>query len=257
MQPIIRLLDTTTTTLGPNRVEAIAGTSNRARDGHVVDMRGMDTSAFMRSGTILWAHDTKEPVGTPVSCRVDSAGNLRLVLDFAPAGVSETADEIRRLVKAGVIRNMSIGFDPIEAEPLDPRHPRGGLHITRSELLEVSFCSIPIDPGAIVTARAKRAGKMLSDTNATALRQAHQLADQCRATLAGVLGGAGVDLEPDADDFERRQRQLTALALANLPESDGFKRRQRRLEAFDLAHSPAADVTFAQRQRDLAALRRR
>ena len=233
MRPITRLLDTTTTSLGPNRIEAIAGTSGKARDGHVVDMRGVDTTAFMRAGTILWGHDPMAPVGTPVSCYVDGAGNLRLVVDFAPAGTSETADEIRRLVKAGVVRNMSIGFEPLEMKPLDPRLPRGGQRITRAELLEVSFVSVPADPGAIVTARAGRAGKALSGANATALRQAHQLADQCRATLAGVLGGAGVGLEPDADDFERRQRHLAALTLARTPNPD-LDRRMRQLAVLEL-----------------------
>jgi hypothetical protein len=87
-------LDTSTSVL-PEPVEAIAGTSNLARDGHVVDMRGMDTQAFMRAGTILWAHDQQQPVGNPVSCYVDGGGNLRIVVDFAPEGVSSTADEIR------------------------------------------------------------------------------------------------------------------------------------------------------------------
>jgi len=154
MTTMVRLFDASTSMLGPDRVEAIAGTSKLARDGHIVEMKGMDTRAFMRSGTILWSHDPNVPVGTPAATRVDGDGNLRITIDFAPIGMSDRADEVRRLVKAGIIRNLSIGFDPIESKPLDPKNPRRGMHITRSELLEVSFVSVPADVGAVVTARA-------------------------------------------------------------------------------------------------------
>lgn len=252
MSMITRLLDTSTSVLGPNRVEAIAGTSNLARDGHIVDMRGMDTQAFMRAGTILWAHDQQQPVGNPVSCYVDGGGNLRIVVDFAPEGVSSTADEIRRLVKAGVVRNMSIGFEPVETEPLDPRNPRGGQRILRAELLEVSFVSVPADPGAVVTARAARAGKALSASNEQALRDAHQLADQCRSTLAGVLDGACTDAQRGQLGFERRQRELDAINLA-AGASPALREHQQLIERAKAA-AARGNADHAQRLRDLADL---
>ncbi len=264
MNRITRLLPTSTTVLGPNRVEAIAGTSAKARDGHIVDMRGMDLSAFMRSGTILWGHDPDQPVGVPVSCSVDSAGNLRVTVDFAPEGTSPRADEIRNLVKAGIVRNMSIGFDPIDMEPLDPRNPRGGQRITRCELLEISFVSVPADTGAVVTARAGRSGKTLSGANANALRQAHRLADQCRSTIEGVLGDAGEMGEPDGDEFAQRQRDLRRMEVQHLQNSAPIispehARRLRQLSALEL--SPANLAVIANdrehRQRELRALERR
>lgn len=263
MSLINRFVTATTEQLGPNRVEAIAGTSARARDGHIVDMRGMDLTAFARSGTILWSHDPDQPVGIPIACRIDAAGNLRITLDFAPEGASARADEVRNLVKSGIIRNMSIGFEPIEMQPLDPNKPRGGQRITRSELLEVSFVSVPADTGAIVTARAARAGKTLSGLNAAALRQAHRLADQCRSTLAGVLGEAGEMDEPDGDEFEKRQRQVSVFALSEPPEVRAWRRRQGDVEVLQLRLDPHTvgevaklSPSYRARQRELRRLAR-
>lgn len=252
---ITRFLNASTTILGPNRVEAIAGTSQKARDGHIVEMRGMDTSAFLRSGTVLWGHNPDAVVGTPVAGRVDASGNLLLTIDFAPEGVSDRADETRRLVKAGVVRNLSIGFDVIDATPLDPKKPRAGLRVTRSELLEVSFVAVPANSGAVVTARAARAGKVLSGENAGALRDAHDLAERCRSTIADVLDGAGE--ERDAD-FERRQRQCEALALRQTHHeqeieiaSPAFRQQQVKALKGELARLNDR-FDFASRQRSLA-----
>jgi HK97 family phage prohead protease len=202
MEMFRRYFDTAMKSLGPNEVEVIAGTSNLARDGHVVDMAGLDMRAFMRSGTILFQHDPAVPVGIPSGGRVDSGGALRLGITFAPQGDSDDADKIRRLVKSGMIRNLSIGFNPLVSEPLDPTKPRAGQRIVRSELLEVSFVSVPADTGAVVTARA--------------------LSDLCGARL----------------EQEKRRREVEMLALRWPPEalvSNEQMRRRRQVEVLRLA----------------------
>jgi HK97 family phage prohead protease len=219
-----RFLDVSTKVVGANEVECIAGTSDRARDGHIVDMMGMDIRAFLKSGTILFQHDPSVPVGIPADGRVDSAGKLRLKITFAPDGDSDEADKVRRLVKSGIVRNLSIAFDPLDFEPLDPKNPRAGQRVTRSELLEVSFVSVPADAGAIVTARTlARAGKVLSGANADILRQAHDAAELCR-DIADVLEGAGEGRTTDEEqDRECRRRQFDYLQLSaradDLPQS--------------------------------------
>ena len=82
------------------------------------------------------------------------ADALESQIDFAPQGVSDIADQVCGLVKAGVINAVSIGFQPLDQEPLDPHDRRAGTRITRAELLEVSFVSVPADKGAIVLERS-------------------------------------------------------------------------------------------------------
>jgi HK97 family phage prohead protease len=208
MESLRRFFDTTTNTLGPNEVEVIAGTSDLARDGHVVEMSGMDMRTFLRSGVILFNHDASVPVGIPNNARVGPDGKLRLGIKFAPDGDSDDADKVRRLVKSGIIRCISIGFTAIDAVPLDPKRPRDGLRIKRSELNEVSVVSIGADTGAVVTARS-------------------------------TVAPAALSLAEDAD-YRRRQadkhRRIGEMQKPTpTPEHD---RRLRRAEAFRLRWPP-------------------
>lgn len=140
-----------------NRTRVRASTNELARDGHVLEPAGLVTDNFLRSGVALFDHDPKVPVATPVLAELAQGGTaLDVEVEWPPPGVSADADKVRGLVKAGVIRAVSIGFEPIDAEPLDPRNPRGGLHITSADLLELSFVSVPADTGAVVTQRSQR-----------------------------------------------------------------------------------------------------
>src|SRR3984885_5980701 len=75
---------------------------------------------------------------------------LEAVINFAPKGVSEIADETCALAKAGVLNAVSIGFRPLKSEPLRT----GGQKFTKWELLELSIVSVPANPSALVVQRA-------------------------------------------------------------------------------------------------------
>jgi HK97 family phage prohead protease len=140
--------------LAEHQVRIRMSTAMRARDGHILEPAGCDLTNYRANPVMLWSHDITQPVGT-TSELATTATTIDAICNFAPLGISPKADEIRGLVKAGVIRGVSIGFDIIEAEPIDPSRPRAGLHVTRWELYEASFCTVPVDTGAGVTARAE------------------------------------------------------------------------------------------------------
>lgn len=146
-------LPTQVNQLAEDEVEIIISTGNIARDGHILVPGGADLASYRANPVILWQHDADVPVGNAADVQV--AGNTIVArVKFAPLGVSADADRVRGLVKSGVIRTTSVGFNPLEGEPIDLAKPRGGQRFTKWEIMEVSFVSVPADTGAVVTARA-------------------------------------------------------------------------------------------------------
>lgn len=143
------------TALGDREVEIVMSTAALARDGHVLLPGGCHLDNYRANPIALWSHDPDKPIGN-VENIVVGPDQISARAVFAPEGISHKADEICGLTKAGVIRAVSVGFDPIDMEPLDPKKPRGGQRIAAWDLLELSFVSLGADVAALVTARQHR-----------------------------------------------------------------------------------------------------
>lgn len=152
MARLYRTLPVQVESLGDREVMVTMSTDGRARDGHILEPAGCDLSNYERNPIVLWSHDPDHPIGNNNDVTVQAHGiTARCV--FAPEGISREADKICGLVKAGVIRTVSIGFDILDGDPIDPARPRAGLRVSKWELYEMSFVSVPADTGAVVTAR--------------------------------------------------------------------------------------------------------
>ena len=153
--------------VGTLEVDVVVCTATAdALDGDVWVIPGIDLERFRAHPIVLWDHDTGQPIGRACNLRA-SPSALKARVTFPPEGASPKADEIRSLVKAGIITGVSAGIIPIEVEPLDPRNPRGGRRIVRSELLEFSIVAVPADAAAGVTARS-------AGLHAAQVRSTHQ-----------------------------------------------------------------------------------
>jgi hypothetical protein len=129
---------------------------------------------------------------------------IRARIRFAPAGISDKADEIRGLVKSRIVSTVSVGMDPIEMEPIDPAKPRGGQRMTQWELLEISFCSVPVDTGAVVTARAVPEND----------KETSRMTDKDRAAVLRAARTRMLVCAPDKPQFRRGLYDVAQLAYA-------------------------------------------
>jgi HK97 family phage major capsid protein len=71
-------------------------------------------------------------------------------LKLAARGTSNRIDEIISLIEQGVLKAVSVGFRPIETEPLG----NGGVRFKKHELLETSVVSVPANPSALAVAKS-------------------------------------------------------------------------------------------------------
>lgn len=122
---------------GDGEFEVVATTEGVDRDGEVIQVSGWDFKNFYKNPVLLWGHEYEElPIGAVTELRVENGSVIAKGL-FAR---SEFAQEVRALYDDGFLKTVSVGFIP---------HERNGNVITKAELLELSFVSVPANPDAL------------------------------------------------------------------------------------------------------------
>jgi uncharacterized protein len=91
---------------------------------------------------ILWQHDASEPIG--LGKLSDSAAGL--VITGTLAIESPTARKAYGLLKRGIVRGLSIGFDEVKAKMVN-----GVRRLSELRLWEVSIVTFGANPQALVT----------------------------------------------------------------------------------------------------------
>jgi HK97 family phage prohead protease len=143
------------------------------RMGDSIRAAGWQYRDFMRNPVCLWSHNnTAPPIGKVTNVFV-SGGKLIGDIRFATAETYKFADDVFRLIDAGYISAVSVGFSPIEWEISKSPGRRGGVDFLKQELLEISVVSLPANANALLE------GKMLAGRRA---------ADDPVAELGALLG---------------------------------------------------------------------
>jgi flagellar biosynthesis GTPase FlhF len=160
-------------------------------------------------------------------------GALQGRLKLAPQGTSERIDEIRKLIKCGVIKGVSAEFKPLESTPLKS----GGTNFLRQELIAVSICSIPANPNALLQAKA------LGVRTAT-IREI--MKEQSKnATLAERIAEARATVQAERAEVQRRAEAI----VAKIPS----KSRYSDAERVAIRRKAEAAIARGQKEKDEAA----
>lgn len=114
------------------RIRGFASTNLVDRMGDVVEPSGMIVNLPV---SLLWQHDRNFPVGVVTSAEARGNG---IWIEAELATGTPTADQAWELIQARAVDNYSIGFLPLETEPMS----NGGWRYKRWELLEVSTVSV-------------------------------------------------------------------------------------------------------------------
>lgn len=116
--------------------EVIITTENLDRYQEVISIDGWELDHYLNNPVVLWGHDHSKLIGVCTSL-TKRDGKLVAKGKFAP---TEEGQEKRKLYEQGFLKATSVGF--IEKE-------REGNLITKAELLEFSFVSVPANPYAL------------------------------------------------------------------------------------------------------------
>lgn len=131
------------------RVQAVISTADVARDGAVIEPRGWRFEHYDRNPVVLWNHDTAQ---LPIARAVPGERMVtdREVIDVHEFARHPQAELIWELVAEGFVHATSVRWLPGDTE-IRTVGGEAVLVFTRGhELLEVSYVTVPADPGALV-----------------------------------------------------------------------------------------------------------
>jgi HK97 family phage prohead protease len=134
--------------------EGIATSIGTDRYGDIVESEG---AIFTLPIPLLWQHIASQPVGHVTEAK-QTKKNIKVVCSIAQLDAAGTLknrlDEAWQSLKLGLVRHLSVGFNPLKYEPIeDSEHY--GYRFTEWEWLELSLVTIPANADASVTSVKK------------------------------------------------------------------------------------------------------
>ena len=129
--------------------EVVITTAGIKRDRNQIVPTGGKLDAYLRNPVVLYGH-WGSPIGRTLALSVADDG-ITARFEFAPPGVSQQADEVRRLWEVGLLNAASIGILPLKSEELPDKEDSWWppLKITEWELVEWSIVPVPADADAL------------------------------------------------------------------------------------------------------------
>ena len=143
-------------TLDDGAVSFIASTATPDRYGDTIEQAGWNLSAYQKNPVLLWAHSHSEPpVGRVVSMSVKDGNLVADRVEFTTDEVNPFGAKVGRMVKAGFLNAVSVGFLPSKFEPRKAADGSFlGYTFQEQELLELSVVPVPANPEALLQNKA-------------------------------------------------------------------------------------------------------
>lgn len=135
---------------GDGTIVGLASTPELDRAGDVLLPEG---AVYRLPLPLLWQHDHGRPIGTVTSARV-GPGGIEIVAKIA-VGATPEIDNAYALIRAGLVRGLSVGFRALEA----PEVTRTGKVYRAWEMMELSTVTIPCNQGATISAVKSACGQ--------------------------------------------------------------------------------------------------
>lgn len=154
---------------GKRTLEGWATTGRTDRTGDIVEPLG---SEFELPLPLLLDHDHALAVGEVEQAEVTSQGIrflARIKKISEPGKAKDLTDMAWHYARHGLRKCVSIGFQPIEWAPL----PAGGMRFTRWSWFELSLCTVPANPDAVIET-IKRAPASARSRGVTPVRTARR-----------------------------------------------------------------------------------
>lgn len=195
-------------------------------DGDILDQAGWQFNRFAKNPVMPWCHDYSTlPVAKAVSYQVQ---DKRLVLEgeLAP---TEQGDEIAKYLAAGFPLMGSVGFDPLELEPIYEENENGyqqrcGTHFHKQELIEASLCPIGSNANAVLQqATLAKAIDSIKDDHSKLTKALEELSlpkkelDELQAQISNL---AGKLKELDEKVMQDIKAPDDKVALLKIPETE-------------------------------------
>lgn len=156
---IIKVLPFEVKEVAPRVLEFVGSTGDKDRMGDIIETDGWELKQYKKNPVFVWAHQYEQPpIGKANRVWVED-NKLKFHIQFPTKEEYEFADTIYKLYKGGYLRATSVGFQPLESEPMETKdeEPCGGMfqpmHYIRQELLELSGCPVPANPNALAEAK--------------------------------------------------------------------------------------------------------
>jgi uncharacterized protein len=148
-----RTLDTTART-----IEFTSSTESSDRYGDVIRVAGWNLDNFQKNPVFLFSHRSEDPpIGKVLDSQkvVGKSPALVQTVQFMQKADYPFADTIFKMYQKGFMNAVSVGFMPIEVQPVSTKNEDGdevqgdGYEFLEQELFELSAVPVPANPEAL------------------------------------------------------------------------------------------------------------